>query len=79
MSNNIKKLEDNEELYEKLRSLFTEHFDHFCFIVMDEDGDLYYDYNNVRIGRMLINETRKEMEAEIEDCEAIWFDDEEEE
>lgn len=31
------------------------------FIVMDDAGDLYYDYSNPRVGRMLINESAIDM------------------
>ena len=42
------------------------------FIVMDEEGDLFYDYTNHRVGKMLVNETKKEMEEEPIDI--IWED-----
>jgi hypothetical protein len=42
------------------------------FIVMDDDGDLYYDYTNPRVGRMLVNETKADMNSDPLDI--IWED-----
>ena len=42
------------------------------FIVMDDDGELFYDYTNHRVGRMLVAETRMDMEA---DRIEIWWED----
>ena len=39
---------------------------------MDEEGDLFYDYTNHRVGKMLVNETKKEMEEAPIDI--IWED-----
>jgi len=71
--------EQYEDIYADIRALLAEHFPNFMFIVMDDNGDLYYDYNNVRIGRMLVKEASAEMQAEVEDLEVVWFDEEEEE
>jgi len=78
MSNRCRKLNEMEDVYEQLKAIMSEHFEQYMFIVMDEDGDLYYDYNNVRVGRMLLKETSSEMQAEVEDLEVVWFDEEEE-
>ena len=42
---------------------------------MNERGDLYYDYTNFRVGRMLMSEAQNELKSEMEDCELMWFDD----
>ncbi len=78
MSNRCRKLNEMEDVYEQLKAIMSEHFEQYMFIVMDEDGDLYYDYNNVRVGRMLLKETSSEMQAEVEDLEVVWFEEEEE-
>jgi hypothetical protein len=70
--------EQHESLYADIRALLAEHFPNFMFIVMDDDGDLYYDYNNVRIGRMLLKEAASEMQAEVEDLEVVWFEEDDE-
>jgi hypothetical protein len=71
----IDDLDDKQDVYEKLRAIMSEHFDNFCFIVMNERGDLYYDYTNFRVGRMLMSEAQNELKSEMEDCELMWFDD----
>ena len=41
-----------DPIYDQIKGILGEHFINYCFIVMDEDGDLYYDYTNMRkIGR----------------------------
>ncbi len=73
--------EANEELYSEVRCLLGEFFPNFCFIVMDEDGTLYYDYTNLPVGRMLIREVRDEIESDDfneEDNYIVDFEGEEE-
>ena len=66
--------EDHDELFDRIRGNLGEHFSNYMFIVMDEDGDLFYDYTNFRVGKMLVDETQKDMEGEVID---IWWDDDE--
>jgi hypothetical protein len=67
--------EDYDELFDRIRGNLGEHFNNYMFIVMDDDGDLFYDYTNHRVGKMLVDETQKDMEGEVID---IWWDDDEE-
>tara|TARA_A100000171_G_scaffold260_1_gene429 strand:- start:3555 stop:3800 length:246 start_codon:yes stop_codon:yes gene_type:complete len=64
--------EDYDDLFDRIRGNLGEHFSNYMFIVMDEEGDLFYDYTNHRVGKMLVNETKKEMEEEPIDI--IWED-----
>ena len=64
--------EDHDELFDRIRGNLGEHFSNYMFIVMDDDGDLFYDYTNFRVGKMLVDETKKDMEGEVID---IWWDD----
>ena len=48
---------DYDDLFDKVRGNLGEHFSKYMFIVMDDSGDMYYDYTNPRVGRMLIRET----------------------
>ena len=64
--------EDHDELFDRIRGNLGEHFSNYMFIVMDEDGDLFYDYTNFRVGKMLVEETKNDMEGEVID---IWWDD----
>ena len=66
--------EDYDELFDRIRGNLGEHFTNYMFIVMDEDGDLFYDYTNHRVGRMLVEETKQDMDGEVID---IWWDDDE--
>ena len=67
--------EHNEEIYEQVRAILAEHFPNFIFCVMDDDGDVYYDYTNLPIGKMLMREMQEEMNAE--DISIDWEFDEE--
>ena len=67
--------EDYDDLFDKIRGNLGEHFTNYMFIVMDDDGDLFYDYNNNKVGRMLLYETKKDMQSNS-DMNIIWIDEE---
>ena len=52
-----------DPIYDQIRGILGEHFENYCFIVMDEQGELFYDYNHLPAGRMLL----REMQLEISD------------
>ena len=64
--------ESHEDIYENVRAVLAEHFPNFCFIVMDDAGDFYYDYTNAPIGKMLIHEMKEDMEGGGLDDEWVW-------
>tara|TARA_R110002020_G_scaffold156047_3_gene337544 strand:- start:800 stop:1048 length:249 start_codon:yes stop_codon:yes gene_type:complete len=65
---------DHDELFDRIRGNLGEHFSNYMFIVMDDEGDLFYDYTNHRVGRMLIHETHKDMESDTLDI--VWDEEE---
>lgn len=67
--------EHNDDVYDQVRAILAEHFPNFIFCVMDDDGDVYYDYTNLPIGKMLMREMQEEMNAE--DISIDWEFDEE--
>lgn len=69
--------EDYDDLFDKVRGNLGEHFSNYMFIVMDDDGDLFYDYSNNKVGRMLLYETNKDMQSNPIDI--IWVDEDEDE
>jgi len=71
--------EDYDDLFDRVRGNLGEHFSNYMFIVMDDDGDLFYDYSNVRVGKMLIRETAEDMNKSILDIEWETAEDEVEE
>jgi hypothetical protein len=71
--------EDYDDLFDKVRGNLGEHFSNYMFIVMDDDGDLFYDYNNHKVGRMLINETKLDMEGKTDILDIIWEEEDKEE
>ena len=52
--------EQYDNLYADIRALLAEHFPNFMFIVMDDDGDIFYDYTNLPVGKMLAREMMEE-------------------
>ena len=70
---------DYDELFDRIRGNLGEHFGNYMFIVMDEDGDLFYDYTNYRVGRMLVKETQIDMDQDMDSIEILWETEEEEE
>ena len=71
--------EDHDELFDRIRGNLGEHFGNYMFIVMDDDGDLFYDYTNHRVGRMLLKETQEDMGSDLNELDIIWEAEEEEE
>lgn len=70
---------DYDDLFDRVRGNLGEHFSNYMFIVMDDDGDLFYDYSNHRVGRMLVTETQKDMEGHMDGLDIVWETEEEEE
>ena len=69
--------EHNEEIYDKVRAILAEHFPNFLFAVMDDDGELFYDYTNLPIGKMLMREINDDLEVQLVDDVVInWEEDE---
>ena len=71
-----------EPIYDQIRGILGEHFENYCFIVMDNKGELFFDYNHLPAGRMLLREMGEEISEE--NIEIEWEfesdqDDEEEE
>ena len=71
--------EDHDELFDRVRGNLGEHFTNYMFIVMDDDGDLFYDYSNFRVGCMLIMETHEDMEGKTYMIDVLWDAEEAEE
>jgi hypothetical protein len=70
---------DYDDLFDKIRGNLGEHFPNYMFIVLDDDGDLFYDYTNYKVGKMLVNETKEDMEGKMDILDIIWDDGELEE
>jgi len=70
---------DYDDLFDKIRGNLGEHFPNYMFIVLDDDGDLFYDYTNYKVGKMLVNETQLDMEGKMDILDIIWENEEIEE
>jgi len=70
-------LEDDsyEPIYDQIRGILGEHFENYCFIVMDSQGELFFDYNHLPAGRMLLREMQEEISEENIEIEWEFEDD----
>lgn len=59
--------EEHDHIIDKVRGILGEHFHSYMFIISDEEGDLFYDYTNQRVGRMLLNEAAADMATKPQD------------
>ena len=71
--------EDHDELFDRVRGNLGEHFTNYMFIVMDDDGDLFYDYSNYKVGKMLLLESKLDMEGKVDSLDIIWEEEQAEE
>ena len=76
-------MEDTDDVLEKINAILAEHSMNYAFAILDEDGDLRYDYSNWRVGKMLFADSLIDMSQEMMMLDdAIWGeveDDDEEE
>ena len=64
-------MEDKDDPVEKLKAFMAEHSMNYAFAILDEDGDLRYDYSNWRVGKMLFADSLIDMAQEMIMDEAI--------
>ena len=61
---------------EKLKAFMAEHSINYAFAILDEDGDLRYDFSNWRVGKMLFADSLIDMAQEIMMQEMVWEEEE---
>ena len=64
-------MEDEDDPVDKLKAFMAEHSINYAFAILDEDGDLRYDYSNWRVGKMLFADSLIDMAEEMKIDEAI--------
>jgi len=64
-----------DPIYDQIRGILGEHFENYCFIVMDEQGELFFDYNHLPAGRMLLREMQEEISEDNIEIEWEFEDD----
>ena len=66
-------MEDTDDVLEKINAILAEHSMNYAFAILDEDGDLRYDYSNWRVGKMLFADSLIDMSQEMMMLDnAIW-------
>ena len=58
-----------DPIYDQVRGILGEHFENYCFIVMNSEGEIFFDYNHLPAGKMLINEMQYEIREDNLDIE----------
>ena len=72
-------MEGADDVLEKINAILAEHSMNYAFAIIDEDGDLCYDYSNWRVGKMLFADSLIDMSQEMMMLDnAIWSDAEDE-
>ena len=71
-------MEDSDDPVDKLKAFMAEHSMNYAFAILDEDGDLRYDYSNWRVGKMLFADSLIDMAEEMIMDEAIVWNESEE-
>ena len=56
---------DPDIAFNHIRRMLADISPNFCFIILDKDGDLFYDYSNYRIGKMLMAEAIEDLNSEL--------------
>ena len=64
-------MEEDDDPVDKLKAFMAEHSMNYAFAILDEDGDLRYDYSNWRVGKMLFADSLIDMAEEMIIDEAI--------
>lgn len=60
---------DPDIAFNHIRRMLADISPNFCFIVLDEDGDLFYDYSNYRVGKMLMMEAIEDLNSELDEID----------
>ena len=71
-------MEEDDDPVDKLKAFMAEHSMNYAFAILDEDGDLRYDYSNWRVGKMLFADSLIDMAQEMIMDEAIAWNEVEE-
>lgn len=64
--------EESDEVINQIKSYLGERSINFAFAILDEDGDLRYDYSNWRVGKMLFSDSLIDMAEEMVMDNVIW-------
>ncbi len=55
-----------QSAFKNIKAQMSEHFDNFVFVILDEDGEVFYGFKNKIIGKALLAEAVKELKEEDE-------------
>jgi hypothetical protein len=65
--------DESDEVIEQINAFLAERSMNYAFAILDEDGDLRYNYSNWRVGKMLFADSLIDMSQEMMMLDnAIW-------
>lgn len=67
-----------QSAFKNVKAQMSEHFDNFVFVILDEDGEVFYGFKNKIVGKALLAEAVKELKEEEEFEDAYLWEEEEE-
>ena len=71
--------EAEQAAFKRIKTMLGEHFDNFAFVILDENGVIFYSFKNRIVGKALLIEAVKEMDEEEElEANYCWEDDDNE-
>jgi hypothetical protein len=57
---------EHDDVLDKIRGILGEHFHSWAFVVLEEEGNMYYDYTNRIVGEsLLVNAMRDMMQPNL--------------
>jgi hypothetical protein len=57
---------EHDDVLDKIRGILGEHFHSWAFVVLEEEGNMYYDYTNRIVGEsLLVNAMRDMMQPNV--------------
>ena len=65
--------DESDSVIEEIKALLSERAMNYAFAILDEDGDLRYEFSNWRVGKMLFADSLIDMSQELAMADAaIW-------
>lgn len=64
--------ESYDPIYERIRGILGEHFQHYCFVVMDDTGEIFFDYDHLPAGKMLLSEATEDINLDSSESDYDW-------
>lgn len=65
--------EESDAVIAEIKALLSERAINYAFAILDEDGDLRYEFSNWRVGKMLFADSLIDMSQELAMADAAFW------